>query len=103
MLPTGRHDDWIFPLSLISRSATSFEAPPPKKWFGNAALKQITWEGKVYSYPPPIPDQGQWWFGSRFAFAWRGKGRWYVRVMLFGRFDDLALYFSWPSFTVKRY
>lgn len=65
------------------------------------ALKSLEW--KIYEYCHPIPDQGEWHISWPLGLFWRGKGVSYLRLAPFGRWDDLAFYYDFPSITYKRY
>lgn len=65
------------------------------------SIKALPW--KLYEYCKPIPDQGEWHVSWPLGLFWRGKGVDYLRIAPFGRWDDLAFYYDFPSITYKRY
>lgn len=114
MKPTGKHTDWMWPFSMIPRGLTSYEAESvPKKIAGNAKTEHLReldeWgnESLVLSgplamkpYPKPIPVKGEWWIGWPPYIAITTKGGWHIRLGI--RFDDVDLYYAWPSVTIKK-
>lgn len=95
------HKDWAIKwLRWVPRKWTAWVGSFPVKIFGNA--KEVLFTGPNYSIfaPKPIPDPGEWWFGSPVYFAWHMKNGWYIRAGF--RWDNNDNYFT-LSFTVKRY
>lgn len=96
-LPTGTHNDWPWPFSLISRKATAVEGPPPTEVIFSANFDHA-------HHNPDVPNEGAWAlslhteYGFSFAYV---KDRWLVAVGTF-RYDYSLGYYTFPRFTVKK-
>lgn len=91
MLPTGKHDDWVWPLSYIPRHWTAFEGKPPRQLAGSADPN-----GHL-----DITARGTWSLAWPFHFTFYTHGGWMFAIGI--RYDYNDLYYNWPRFTLKHY
>ena len=101
-----RHNDWIFPFSLIPRGWTSFRlSQPPKLIWGYKVYDWIEYkylDGKRRAAPDPC-QRTAWAFAFTMPFHISftiGKTGWYLR--LGARYDTNDEYYTVPSFKLGK-
>lgn len=109
-LRNRRHWDYIWPLRVIPRWATSYDWGVPKKLLGNQTLVRKQ-KGVGKKGPGPIGEPGTWqisrfpdapwpisWLPSYFALTTK-KG-WHVRIG--ARWDDVDGYITFPAPAIRK-
>lgn len=96
-IPTGLHNDWPWPLSLIPRKATAIAGPPPTDVVYSDNFNKLT-------NHPDVPNEGAWAVSKHpdygFCFSAVEKG------VLFSigtfRYDYVDGYYTFPRLTIKK-
>ena len=98
-IPTGKHSDWPWPLSLIPRGWNAWESDvPPVKIAGN-----VPWHKHL-----DVPARGQWAIAGYervkipVFFAFQTKRGRYMRLALI-RYDYVDGYYTFFSFAYRHY
>lgn len=82
------HADWPEALRWIPRTVTTWVGLPPVIIDGNT------------QDPKPIPDRGKWYVARGFFTMTTEDG---IHIRFGFRYDDVDGYYSFPSFTVKKF
>ena len=99
---SGYHSDWIWPLRFVPRSWTAIHGAPPHKSLGTTPLEDVEFNGAMFRYPPPIPPPGCWHLTTWPPYIGIStRSGWHLRIGF--RYDDIDGYYSWPSFTLKKF
>ena len=121
-LKNRNHDDWPWPFSLISRSATAFDWGRPtlvvgvglNRW-ADFVFTEASWErGKVpkpittpnslqVSYYPSAPWYWKWaaWYIA-YSFPRNNLNKKFHQFRLGARWDNVDNYVNWPTFPTLR-
>lgn len=98
MIPRGKHDDWIWPFSLIPRRWNTFASDvEPVKICGTEDPADHL----------DIPERGRWAVAGighlkiPAYFAATTRGGWHVRIGLL-RYDYVNHYYTGPTLTIKK-
>ena len=89
LIPTGKHTDWPWPLSLVPRKWTAIPSNNPPGTIGDNT-----------DVPPP----GKWvlaWSRFGFMFSFQTRGRWLFRIGTF-RYDYVDRYYEILTLTLKK-
>lgn len=96
MIPPGNHNDWIWPFSLIPRTANAVASDTPPKLVSSSGL--------LPGYNPDVPNPGAWALSTcqyGFCYASTSLSGITVRAGTF-RYDYVDKYYTFPTFTVKQ-
>lgn len=99
-IPSGNHNDWPWPFSLIPRNKTAVAGPPPPKIIYSANFDHV-------HYHADVPNIGAWAvsehpeYGVSFATVQKiYGGNWLLAIGSF-RYDYNDGYYTFPRFTIK--
>lgn len=88
-IPSGKHNDWIWPFSLIPRGFNAVASEnEPVKLLGNAT-------GHL-----DVPPKGTWVLAWPLYFALRTKSGWHFRFGI--RYDYVDRYYTFPAIALKK-
>ncbi len=114
-VPNRRHNDWLWPFSLVPRSWTAFKWGAPLLVKGRNILPRdlVFVEAQACISPKPVTSPGSWQL-SRFPagpwwawyFAWSGKRQMdkkFLHVRVGARWDNVDGYVQFPSLAARRF
>lgn len=97
-IPTGNHNDWIWPFSLIPRSLTAIPGPPD----GIEVTYSANFDHAHHN--PDVPNEGAWALSHhpKYGFSYaRVCDGWLEAVGTF-RYDYVDRYFEIDTIRIKR-
>lgn len=97
MIPTGKHTDLPWPLSLIPRGFNAVQSNDPPHVVAHSP-------GALVDHNADVPAPGNFTFSTSkygFNFALTTKGGWIFRIGTF-RYDYVDHYYTFPTFTIKK-
>jgi hypothetical protein len=103
-LPTGTHNDWIWPFSSIQRAATARVGPAPTDVSYSANFDHA-------NHHPDVPNNGAWALSRSAEYGLRKGGPGWSFAIVHGnvlyafgtfRFDYSLGYYTYPRFTIKK-
>lgn len=110
-----KHNDYVWPFSLLPRSWTAFKWGVPLLVKGRNILpRDLVFDSASQSIcPKPITSPGSWqlsrfpngpWFAWYFAFSgWRKPDGFFRHFRIGARWDDVDGYTQFPSIATRRY
>ena len=91
-IPSGRHEDWVWPLKYIPRSWTSWSSiNPPRQLLGSSSL---------FGKHLDITEPGTWAVCWPLYVTFRTKSGWHFRSGL--RYDYEDQYYTFVPITIKK-
>lgn len=96
-IPSGLHNDWPWPFSLIPRKATAIEGPPPT---------DVTYSPNFdrANHNPDVPNEGAWALSHHPDYGWsyaRVQDGWLEAVGTF-RYDYVDHYYELGTIRIKQ-